>query len=342
MKKTHLMLHIGLRKTGTTTFQRSIFPSLIPGMYLGKAGEHKRSYSNLMSRIIKSQGRNRDEHVERLLSRIGELTDARRQDGSDLPSDTFVVSSEGMSARPTTGSLMKSIDAPDFRPCLPGEYPVFSALEPLQTAWNERFGGDIKLLLTVRNQQELLASEYSQITAYLTNPSLSDFERRATALLKSGDQHFNYLLWARAMEKSVGRSNILIIDMAAINEQKTLERLAAFIGVEPRNEPMEQEANRYQNVSRTAQDTWRLRGFRISKWVKKMAPRGYRKSVPHRAVLRVARACDPFFTWLFRTVHRAQEPRILVVNDQIRDTIKGLVHESNQLLHEEYSDVLVE
>lgn len=342
MKKTHLMLHIGLRKTGTTTFQRSIFPSLIPGMYLGKAGEHKRSYSNLMSRIIKSRGRSRHEHIERLLSRIGELADAYRQNGGDLPSDTFVISSEGMSTRPTTGSLMKSVDASDFRPCVPAEYPVFPALESLRAAWKQRFGGEVKLLLTIRSQRELLASEYSQVSAYLTNPSQGDFERRATALLESRDQHFNYYLWARAMEDSAGRSNILMIDMAVINEPATLERLATFIGAEaPVNSAMLEE-NQRQNVSRTTQDTWKLRDFRISKWVKKIAPRGYRKSVPHRAVLRVARACDPLFAWVFRTVHNVEQPRALYVNEQIRDTIDRLVCDANRQLREEYSDILVE
>lgn len=339
MKEIDLILHIGLRKTGTTTFQKSIFPAILPAGFLGKSGEGEgRYYPYLMHQTMKHQ--EKSPYIDQLIRKVKEKI--RTFDPSDSRPASLLISSEGMSTRPTFETVMKAVQSRDFTPVTPRDFPIFGTLPPLRSRWRENFGGEVKLLLTIRDQRELLASEYSQLSPYLLNPNQADFEHRLGVYLNSGDQHLNYFQWARTMEEAVGRDRILICDIAKATTAEGLEGIFSFIGGTDDTLIKNQVSAERKNVSRTTAESWSIRSFRISKITKQSSSTGFKMTVMYRKLMKIARTLDPAVAWVVNRTIGSKRGKEIVLTPAFSETIRAAFAESNALLKSEYGDRLVQ
>ncbi|SIQ32595.1 hypothetical protein SAMN05920897_10727 [Alkalispirochaeta americana] len=337
MNVIDLVLHIGLRKTGTTTFQRKVFPALLPQGYLGKGAGRGRHFSYLMGEIIK--GQDPVKTIDILLDDIAQIAEGQLR--NDTGRSSFVISSEGMSSGPGPG-VMAAPRIEDIQPTIPENYPVFSVLPVLCEKWSSRFSGQVKIILSIRDQRKMLASEYSQRSAYRIAPSQQDFEDRARAYLQSGDHHLNYYLWADAIEKAVGRDNMLIFDIAAVSNREALERLAGFLCGADRTDLNELDAENPANVSRVSGTSWKIRNFRLSKIMKRYSSRRFRRTLIYRKIRKFVKIFDVPVGNLVRRIFARECPDVITLNEDILQKIFEQTDVSNEKLGREYSDRLVQ
>ncbi len=337
-RKVDLVLHIGLRKTATTTLQRNVFPRLLGPCHLGKGGVHGRRFATRASRILKKNAK--PEKVDALLSDIEEVVNARRAEGVATP--TVVISSETLSGRPGGGSVLRAVENEAFVATVPAEFPLFTGVVTMRAAWKQRFNGDLKLVLTIRDQAPMLASEYAQLSAYLLHPSQHDFEDRVRRHLASGDQYLNYYAWAHAMEQAVGRANCLLLRVSSIGTPEGDARLSRFLGAVDAT-AFEADSRNITNANvsqKSDPNTWAVRSFRLSKPAKKLGPAWFQKSRMQRKLLKLVRMCDGVVGVGVRRIVAPGRPAQIRLTPELYQEIRRTTDPWNASLDSEYGDIV--
>lgn len=98
-----------------------------------------------------------------------------------------------------------------------------------------------KVLLTVRRQDEMLASLYAQLSRFVRGASQGNFERWARHLTGDragfylgGGQKLNYYLWWKSIVEVLGETNVLLLPFELLRESTSrfLKRWLEFLGAE--------------------------------------------------------------------------------------------------------------
>ncbi len=192
-----LVLHIGLPKTGTTFLQKEFFPRLRSVRFLDKpksdvVRERPGPAYGILDRCFKRSALLWQEYGDVVL---GDLLGATR--GEFRPDGTVLVSDEGIS---TAGR----------RPCL-----LRAHLEQLRRKASEWGFRDVRVICTVRRQDQWLGSHYAQLSHRFRGASQQTFEEFVAAYL---DPEIGYYREGILLDYAVLRDHLV----GALDEDNVL------------------------------------------------------------------------------------------------------------------------
>lgn len=116
-----------------------------------------------------------------------------------------------------------------------------SHLDALREGARKQGFSQTKVLLTVRRQDEMLASLYAQLSRFVRGASQENFERWALHLTNDragfylgGGQKLSYYLWYESIVEALGETNVLLLPFELLRESTSgfLKRWLKFLGVE--------------------------------------------------------------------------------------------------------------
>jgi hypothetical protein len=205
-----LIIHPGLPKTATTTLQKHIFP-LFPG-YLGRHYTHHSAHDQ--SRVLEL----REAHVRFISdyadpSGATEWKDALSNWVAKMPfdADQLIISDEYLSRWPVKGhpgSFHPGMDVPTSA-SRTGPHPMIAFLEAVQKSIPSEVR--LRIIVSLRNQPDFLASLYAQHAPSMKNPGTEDFEEKIRRLLEVSDISLDYHGIVQGLTGIVGRGDLLIL-----------------------------------------------------------------------------------------------------------------------------------
>jgi len=202
-----LTLHIGLPKTATTKLQRDVFPTF-PGYIcgsesIGLSGHFSDQFEQL---FFDANGHRNFEsgtwasEASVLVSRV------KRAEGEPI-----FLSLERLFRwhDPKTG-LGWPFLGEDFAgdPHRRGAHPVIKFIDFLQRSVPHI---QIRVVITLRNQADFMASLYAQVSKALVNPSQDDFEVKVRNFLGRQEPFFDWHDTVDRLTKVLGRKNVRVL-----------------------------------------------------------------------------------------------------------------------------------
>jgi hypothetical protein len=216
-----LVIHAGLPKTGTTTLQRDVFPRL-PG-YLGgnSSPENSELFHSLRALHAERPGK---WETAAWRSRAIQWWEASARADHSVP---LIVSSESLYTWGLSGA--QYVFEPKRRPT--GQFrPLATFIERLSDALLGRAG--LRVILTVRNQPEFLASLYAQGSNKFPEPSQADFEARVRALVSARDDSLDWAGCVDALHGTIGPENVLV-PVFEDGLETIVRQVGSFVGSGP-------------------------------------------------------------------------------------------------------------
>lgn len=201
-----LVLHVGLPKTGTTTLQREVFPGF-PGYVCGtESSGRSGDLAQRMLRLYQVKGAHRDW-----------TTSSWRADAIDwwvqartTSSRPLLVSLEGLFRwfDPVTGMPWPLMgDGNERWSAREAPHPLIGFVRALRVSLPEC---RMRVLLTIRNQPDFMASHYAQISYRLLTPSQGDLDEKVRQVIRRGDPFFDWSATAMGLLRVVGIENFRV------------------------------------------------------------------------------------------------------------------------------------
>lgn len=142
-------------------------------------------------------------------------------------------------------------------------HPVPAHLAALTARLRQR--SRVEVILTLRNQSDLMAALYAENSRFLARPSQADFERRVLRLLRR-ERDLRPAVPFLDLDRLVGglcevfgAPFVTILLFERLHERETLGRLATALGMEPERFVSAWEDGGRRNVRTVAPGTWSLR-----------------------------------------------------------------------------------
>jgi len=253
-----LVLHIGLSKTGTTTLQQHVLP-VAPG-YLGREDRlGTRNRDGGLYKMFLASHRGLPVDLEAWRQRVLHCFKPEEQHPVVLSEENLAHwEHDGSYCYPITGRLSDLGRAPRS-----GVHPIATFVERLLVpAWRDL--GQVRVLVTLRNQFDWLGSRYAQSSNRILQASQADFERQVRWIVEREDAYLDYAGLVEALGAAVGSSNVTVLLMEDMKTAEYWETLARVVGdghiVPP---PSEARANR-----RATEEGWQMRSFRHDRFMK--------------------------------------------------------------------------
>lgn len=323
-----LILHIGLGKTGTTTIQEEALADY-PN-YLGRSINKENIFGNNaceeLYRLLKKfrKGEQVKESCSNWVGNIKSFKDEKK-----ITANNIIISYEYLSSnylnKITNFPYLDRLYKPE------GVLPVASFINYLSTHWDI---GKVRVLLTLRNQPDWMASKYAQHSNRILNASQKDFEQRISKLIDSGDTTFmNFYRWYSDLQKVVGKEHMCVLLMENMDKEIYWRELADFMELE--NFPYEKFlTNRViKNKRRSDTNVWKLQPFNnaLKRKIKKSwsvdRAIGYRKTA-----LNVAGKFDKLFLPYFISIAEHQREDEIYLTDELKERIQSYTAASNEQL----------
>jgi len=240
------IFHIGMHKCGSTTLQEKVFK-----FEPGAIGTHKEldieiNFGKQFQKLSPVGGRQFGS-----ISGVKEWVERVKNYQSELnPNvDRFIVSSEYLCQSNKLSNR-----------------PIIKFLSDIN---HEVFDGEsIKIIIVFRNQSEMMASEYAQISDMRYNSSQKDFEKWVSKRLNHSNKTIlDWGGWAKGLVDTFGRDNVCILLLEEMQELFFWEKLVSFIEARSLSPEDLHEKNRisvkYSN--KLDRKTWSLKPFDLSK-----------------------------------------------------------------------------
>lgn len=227
---TDLFLHIGLSKTGTTTLQNDFFCHYTN--YFGRIQNRKHAktshvYIYELRRILNLIYKNKDYHVS-TCNWIENVLAYKNKYLKD--SNSIIISDEALSGigHPfALKSLFHYTKIYNRFNIHKSKLPICEALSIFsQYYWTF---GNVRVILTLRNQAEWLASFYAQKTALLLRPSQDKFIKFINNTMQHKAQPLDWSRWISELQTAVGKDNVCPLLIEDINTTYYWNKLTEFL-----------------------------------------------------------------------------------------------------------------
>lgn len=234
-----LTLHVGLAKTGSTFYQREVFPYFRE--YLGKRYGISVPHPTFAS-FEKL-------HFDYLRGRTAPHDFDKWAKQNLNPESRLFLSSEALALWRLPDRANASFSGPRYNfsnQSLPSMHPLLGFLRQLQMT----VGGQIRIILALRNQTDLLASHF----AHGGLPGGSGLVQVAN----SRDGLLDYFSLVNSIQRLVGAENLLVL-LFEDGFERNSARIADFLA-EPDQVPLEiSVAQRFHNARRIDVNNWEIR-----------------------------------------------------------------------------------
>lgn len=335
---TDLIIHIGLPKTGTSTIQSNLLAEL--PQFLGKEKKNRclsgtsweaQELIRLVEgtiwepeSVVKRRVKEWSAHCESIMSQAFPNEEEKPE--------ALVLSEEKLATWPLA--------------------PNSGTRWPIITGWNthvkssrirpapivrfiQKFGsilwpyGDIRVLLTLRNQSDWLASHYSQLSSRIPNASQHDFEERIKTLMHTEDPFLNWFAWLEDLEQVLGTDNVQALIMEDMCTSSFWTCLVKFLNIDDVfPEYYASSQMQRKNVRRDiTSGIWEIRDIKIKKTI--MQSGFFSNYFPGRKIfMKSVRKTEGF---LIRPILRLTLDRARGRSIQMEDRIRGLIKEKMNL-----------
>jgi len=256
-----VIIHIGLRKTGTTFLQEKIFPSW-DCQFFGPFNPTWFPFKD----AIKANDFD-------LMNRGLEIMIRRGIDtNNSIESQAILISSEGLSL-PGKESWLRLSTPLDRRAKVQlKDYPFIRALEHLKKISSSLLKAPLRVLVGIRDPVALLASEYAQQSSFKLKVGQSDFESQILRYLHLKDEYCHYDKWFEVLSKRLGTNNVFIYDMNILRDKLNLEVLRTKL-LGTNNKVFDSEGSSDPiNVKRLTDESWLVRPYQGSVYLKTLVP----------------------------------------------------------------------
>lgn len=323
----NLNLHIGFSKTGTTTLQENLFSEL-PN-YLGKSKKNEfKNSTALVNELTKLYLRYSINDTENLKTDVYNWINNCHENYSQF--ESVIISSEDFTKWPTNNPnnncfpFDESLSTSSFskRTKTP---PIIEFLELyLKPYWKS---GDVKILLTIRNQPEWLASRYAELSDRIQNSCQRNFENQVSKIISTNDPYIDWMNWIIQLERIVSRKNLLVALMEEMDKPTYWIEIATFFGFEISNSStLISSTNRVNILYLEKRNVWALKQFRIRQVVARNWIRRTKRNHFRSLVLKIIDILDKSSNWAL------SKRKTIELNDQTRIGILEFVSESNNKL----------
>ena len=228
-----LILHVGLSKTATTSLQNSVFPAI--SGYLGRGDLLGRSNRDGM--LYKRF----QEFCRGYPTDLASWTETIVRPFGDHRPDRILASQENLTNWPCAGSYHFPVTwrlSDEVLPPRRGKHPLARFLEEhVQPAWHGV--GALKVLLSLRNQFDWLASRYAQDGNRNPRASQMDFARQVRRIIASEDAYLDYAALIDALAEAVGRKNLAVVLFEEFSTSHYWDELERFLGADLRSTSFE-------------------------------------------------------------------------------------------------------
>jgi len=308
-----MIIHIGLRKTGTTFLQEKIFPSWNCQLF---GPWHPTTH--LFRDAI--QANNSD-----LINRVLELMIPTDIDANSYTENQpILISNEGLSL-PRRNLWLRSAPLDRTAKIQLKDYPFIKALKNLKKSSNSLMKTPLQVLIGIRDPVALLASEYSHQSYFNLKVGQSYFENQILRYLHLKDEYCQYDKWFEVLRNTLGTENIFIYDIEILRNKLKLEVLRTkLLGTNDKvfhseisNDPI--------NVRKLTDESWPMRPYQGSVYLKMLVPPPKRGRLFNR-IYTAGKMADRLIN---KSVTR--EPKIQVTSE-IKNEIKNAFDKSQACL----------
>jgi len=249
-----VVIHIGLPKTATTFIQRLMSDK---ANYLGLEG-YNAHYTIKLLYIYSdySKGKSIREGVKRWSSSLTDFVQKNKLEGPVVISSEFFFAGElnGVPEFPLVENVRSD-----------GSLLISKFLRTLSETLKYDFS--IKVLLTIRNQPEWLASKYAQASPKIFGASQKDFENRMECFGKLSNKFWcNWGGVVKDLDEELGEKNVIVLCMEDIGENEFWRDLSfLFMGSEDQLKPVSKMTGNPIAVNKKRKSTteWNLGQFQF-------------------------------------------------------------------------------
>ena len=256
-----MIIHIGLRKTGTTFLQEKIFPSWNCQFF----GPYDLTSFPLKDAI---KANNLD-----LMNRNLELMIQTNLGANSCTENQPILISDEMLSVPRRSSWLRQSTPVDRTAKIRlKNYPFIKALENLKKSSNRLMKTPLQVLIGIRAPTALLASEYAQQSCFRLKVGQSDFESRILRYLHLKDEYCQYNKWFEIIRNILGTENVFMYDVKILRDRLKLEELRTKL-LGTNNKVFDSEIS-YDpiNVKRLTGESWLIRPYQGSVYLKTLVP----------------------------------------------------------------------
>lgn len=322
-----LTLHLGMPKTATTALQKHVFPRF-PG-YLGK-------YSNDGGAPTSSERFAWGLVREAWVRRDPAWRDALRVWVAALHhagQSQALLSDEGLTRWPADGTwqVWPVEDGSNVERIRP--HPVIELLRAIKECTGQTMR--LRVILTLRNQPDLMGSLYAQCQPWMASPGQADLEAKIANLLRSDDPHFDFAALVEELEAELGADGCLVL-LYEDGLECNISRVEAFLRTTVSLSPSTVE---WENVKRVGQQSWKGGSWNIPvtrrgplDTLRRFFARSWPRSLwgPKR---RIARALERIDTMVARVVTPpVREGVVVTMPDELARSIRQHFAASNARL----------
>lgn len=229
-----LIIHIGLSKCASTSIQR--FLADAPG-YLGRLSSDKAG-NELTTELLRTSPVNR---LSPLVARRKALTSWRKaveghMEARQIADRNVIISRE------------------EFSKLIDDNTSLVNFLETLnEHVWTY---GSVKVILVLRRQADKIASEYAQRSSGLFNANQKDFERYASARMKSRTLDYDNLI--SRLRQKLGEENLLPLLVEEAGDPRFWKEIRSFCQISEDQLPINQLNATKSNVKSQGDMKWML------------------------------------------------------------------------------------
>lgn len=242
-----IIFHIGLPKTGTTTIQEH----LLSGRkgYLGKDRSRKSLLSihqiQNFTKTAKESAVSSPEDVHRNTEAF--LENVLSQSNSIQELEKLILSDEALFGWPAVKK--SSINRP-----MPFIYYIQNYLKPIWSTY-----GDIRVVVTLRNQSDFIASRYAQGSRKRRNASQKDFESHVSRILCSDDPSIKWDILVEDLVEALGDDHVTVLLFEDITSESFWEKLLdAFSVNDLGSNYFFNNKKPHENKRASKENVWRL------------------------------------------------------------------------------------
>ena len=328
---TDLVIHIGLPKTGTTSLQNKVF-AYLPN-YLGISQTynflHDRRFDchKLLDIFTKfSKGRKVDDDILKWMHKVKEINT-----GSTSTCNNLILSNEYF----FEGYLNYIPEFPlvKYRKRkYKGLIPIVQFISKLSELWSD---GNVRVILTLRNQPEWIASKYSQATNKILGASQKDFEKRIDNFIGISDPIWaDWSEWVRQLQSIAGENNVCVLLIEEMGVVNFWRELGQFLEVDLFQYNDYLKNKQLQNVKRTTNNIWSIQRFRTSKALEKKWPQRSLKCFRYPTLASLRRA-DQIVSPIITTLITRKRNEYICLTEDLRQKISDYVTPCNKRLSEQ-------